>query len=86
MLKRLLRHGKKGTRLLPMLTGFALILSGCATKPLDLSVNCPDEPAIPAHLAKPSLPDASALSEEARIWLEEASNFLNELQQTKTLL
>ena len=80
----LLMRGKPGTRrlLAPMI--LALILSGCASNPTPLAVDCPQPPQVPASLARSSLPEVQALSSEAQSYFKDVSAFLRELQSTKT--
>lgn len=53
-----------------------MTLSGCATKPLDLSVNCPEPVRIPVALKESNLPDACACSAEAQKWLSDVRQWL----------
>ena len=80
MHRALLMRGKPGTRrlLAPMI--LALILSGCASRPLMQSVDCPQPPAVPATLKESSLPSVQTFSSEAQTWFEEVSSFLSGLR------
>lgn len=73
-------RGRPGTRRLfaPMI--LALILSGCASNPPTLAVDCPQAPQVPAMLKESSLPDARTLSSEAQSWFDEVSSFLSGLR------
>lgn len=55
-------------------------LTGCASRPTQPAVDCPEPPQIPASLKESALADAQALSSEAQSWLNEASSFLSGLR------
>lgn len=80
MHRALLMRGKPGTRRLLAPMVLALILSGCASKPLMQSVDCPQPVPVPATLKESSLPDAQTLSSEAQSWFDEVSNYLSGLR------
>nr|DAV71598.1 MAG TPA: outer membrane protein assembly factor [Caudoviricetes sp.] len=61
-----------------------LTLTGCATKPLPLSVNCPEPAPLPVHLKESCLPDAQACSREAQAWLNDVKKWLETAQQSTT--
>ena len=60
------------------------LLLGCASKPLPTSADCPQPTPVPASLAKPSSPDASAYSQKVQTWLAKVQTFLSTSPQTKT--
>lgn len=76
----LLMRGKPGTRrlLAPMI--LLATLSGCASNPPTLAVDCPQAPQVPAMLKESSLPDARTYSAEAQAWFDEVSTFLSGLR------
>ena len=55
-------------------------LTGCAVRPTQPAVDCPQPVQVPATLKESSLPDARTLSSEAQSWYEEVSTFLSELR------
>lgn len=55
-------------------------LTGCAVRPTQPAVDCPQPVQVPATLKESSLPDAQAYSKEARSWFEEVSNYLSALR------
>lgn len=55
-------------------------LTGCASRPTQPAVDCPEPPQIPASLKESSLPAAQTYSKEARSWFEEVSNYLSVLR------
>ena len=55
-------------------------LTGCASRPTQPAVDCPEPPQIPASLKESALADAQALSSEAQSWLNEASSSLSGLR------
>lgn len=59
-------------------------LTGCASRPTPPAVDCPELVRIPASLARSSLPEVQALSSEAQSYFKDVSDFLRELQSTKT--
>lgn len=61
-----------------------LTLSGCASNPTPPAVDCPQPPQVPASLARSSLPEVQALSSEAQSYFKDVSDFLRELQSTRT--
>lgn len=63
---------------------FGLTLTGCATKPPPLSVNCPKPTPLPVHLKETCLPDAQACSQEAQAWLSDVKKWLETAQRSTT--
>lgn len=55
-------------------------LTGCAVKPTQPAVDCPQPVQVPATLKESSLPDAQTLSSEAQSWFDEVSTFLSALR------
>ena len=75
------------TVLLLWATLSALTLGGCAsapTKPVLVSVPCPEPATLPASVTESALPDAQNYSEKVQTWLEKVRDFLSELQETRT--
>ena len=75
-----LTHGRRAMRHLLALVTCLATLTGCASRPTQPAVDCPEPPQIPASLKESALPDAQALSSEAQNWLNEASSFLSGLR------
>lgn len=61
-----------------------LMLSACASKPLDYSTDCPKPLPTPASLAEPSSPAASEHSQKVQSWLQKVQTLLSDAQQKKT--
>ena len=55
-------------------------LTGCASRPTQPAVDCPQPPTLPATLKESALPDAQTYSAEAQTWFDEVSSFLSELR------
>ncbi len=77
-------HGIRLSALVLSLPICVLMLTGCATKPLPLSVNCPEPAPLPAHLKESCLPDAQACSREAQTWLSDVKTWLETAHQSTT--
>lgn len=77
-------HGKSGTVLSLLLLTCLTSLAGCASKPIEPDVNCPEPTQIPATLSEPSFPHAQAYSNEVQSFLQEVADWLKTLRQTKT--
>ena len=74
---------KRGKSVMPLFLASTIslpMLTGCASRPTPTAVDCPKPPTIPASLAKSSLPDAQACSNEVRKWLADVETWLNGLQ------
>lgn len=78
------KHGISWSALALSLLICGLTLTGCATKPLPLSVNCPEPAPLPVHLKESCLPDAQACSREAQAWLNDVKKWLETAQQSTT--
>lgn len=76
--------GTNTKRLVLSLSIFGLTLTGCATKPLPLSVNCPEVAPLPVHLKESCLPDVQACSQEAQAWLSDVKKWLETAQRSTT--
>ena len=76
----LLKRGSRATRRLLASMTLLLTLTGCASRPTQPAVDCPEPPQIPASLKESSLPDARTLSSEAQSWFDEVSSFLSGLR------
>ena len=72
--------GKLGTRRLLALVTCLATLTGCASRPTQPAVDCPQPPTLPATLKESALPDAQTYSTEAQTWFEEVSNYLSGLR------
>lgn len=83
-LKSLWPHGKSVMPLSLVLIACLVTLSGCASKQPTLAVDCPRSVQIPATLKESSLPEVQSLSNEAQSYFKDVSDFLRELQSTKT--
>lgn len=59
-------------------------LTGCASNPLSLSVNCPEPTPLPVHLKESCLPDVQDCSQEAQDWLSDVKSWLETAQQNTT--
>lgn len=79
-----LTHGRRAMRHLLALVTCLAILTGCASKQPTLAVDCPQSPLVPATLKESSLPEVQSLSNEAQSYFKDVSDFLRELQSTKT--
>ena len=75
-----LKRGRSATQLLLASMISLWMLTGCASRPTPTAVDCPKSPTIPASLAKSSLPDAQACSNEVRKWLADVETWLSGLQ------
>ena len=77
-------HGISWSVLALSLLICGLTLTGCATKPLPLSVNCPKVAPLPVHLKESCLPDVQACSQEAQAWLNDVKEWLETAQRSTT--
>ena len=77
-------HGISWSALALSLTICVMTLTGCATKPLPLSVNCPGAAPLPVHLKESCLPDVQACSQEAQAWLSDVKKWLETAQRSTT--
>lgn len=71
-----LKLGRKLSVLVLSLSISGLMLSGCATKPLDLSVDCPKPVTVPAQLTESMRPEVQNLAKEVQLYLSDVSNWL----------
>lgn len=78
--RRLWRLGRSVMPLCLALVFLLVMLSGCAVKPIQPAVDCPQTPQLPANLKGSSLPAVQGFSKEARSWFDEVSSFLSELR------
>ena len=79
---RMLGINTKGLALSLLICG--LTLTGCASNPLSLSVNCPEPTPLPVHLKESCLPDVQDCSQEAQDWLSDVKSWLETAQQNTT--
>ncbi len=77
-------RGTNTKRLVLSLSIYGLMLTGCASNPLSLSVNCPEPTPLPVHLKESCLPDVQDCSQEAQDWLSDVKSWLETAQQNTT--
>lgn len=84
MRRILWQRGKPVTRRLLMLMVSGMLLSGCASKPIEPAVSCPEPTPLPVQLKEQSSPKVQASSKDWLETLELARDWLQSLPLTKT--